>query len=309
MSTFLQLYSISACLPTHFDLKPAPRDLNALFVPSSTTSQITHIFILLLSIRNRLMLAPVSLPYNGNLIQQPLDLPHLLLRQLRRSTILHHPPLLRRPRDRHRPLCTHPPNRHLRQCHALPPRDLRHRIHQLEILTEILRLEPRQLSPKIVLRHVVQRPDPSCQPASRHGTVRRYRNREFATGIHDPVVQRVWREQTQLDLDSSNRVHGVRAPDRGCARFAQPHAADLPFTNELTQGADGDFDGDLRVDARRLEDIDCLNAGREDGEGGGDAGADALGAAIGPGLRMVAAFDGEDDAAGVIRIKGEIVGE
>jgi len=88
--------------------------------------------------------------------------------------------------------------------------------------------------------------------------------------------------------------------------FRQRDAAELSRLDVFSEGLDGVFDRDAGVDAGTLEDIEGFG-GAEDAEAFVDAAADVFGAAVGAvGDGVEAAFYGDDDFGGVLRVGGEV---
>ena len=73
--------------------------------------------------------------------------------------------------------------------------------------------------------------------------------------IRNTILQRIRREQTQLDLDSGDRMHGMGLTDRVRIGLAQANATDLAFFDQVGQSLDRGLDLDVGVDARALEDV------------------------------------------------------
>jgi hypothetical protein len=67
--------------------------------------------------------------------------------------------------------------------------------------------------------------------------------------IHDPVLQRVRREETQLDLDSRNWVHSMCLANRICIDLAQANTSDFAFCHQLSQCFDRDLNRCFGVDS------------------------------------------------------------
>ena len=73
-------------------------------------------------------------------------------------------------------------------------------------------------------------------------------------GLRGPPPQRV------LGLQRGDGLHGVGAADRARRRLRHPEVADLPGLDQVAHGAGGVLDGDLRVDAVLVEQVDVVDA-------------------------------------------------
>ena len=131
--------------------------------------------------------------------------------------------------------------------------------------------------------------------------------RTLMARIRNTILQRIRREQTHFDLDSRNGMHGVRSTDRVRVGLAQPDSTDLPFFDQVRQRLDRGLDRDIGVDARALEDVDCLDAGGKNSDGFLNRGSDTLWTAIGAFFHLEGAFDAEHDFAGVFGILFKVV--
>ena len=118
------------------------------------------------------------------------------------------------------------------------------------------------------------------------------------TSLRNPIMQRIRRKQTKLNLHGSNGMHRVCLADRSRADLTQTDTPNLPLGNEFPERLHGGLDGDVGVDPGELKDVDGLDA-VEHAEGVVDGGADASGASVGPGTGVVGAFDAEADFGGV----------
>jgi hypothetical protein len=78
------------------------------------------------------------------------------------------------------------------------------------------------------------------------------------TSIHNPIIERIRRKKTQLDLNRRNRMHSMRAPNSSRTDFTQPNPPNLALRNQLRQRLYRRLDPNFRVDARAFEDIDLL---------------------------------------------------
>jgi len=86
----------------------------------------------------------------------------------------------------------------------------------------------------------------------------------------------------------------------------QRYAAELAILDVFSESLDGVFDRNAGIDAGALEDIEGFG-GAEDAEAFVDAAADVFGRAIGAvGRGVEAAFYGDDDFGGVLRVGGEV---
>ena len=96
------------------------------------------------------------------------------------------------------------------------------------------------------------------------------------------------------------------SPDCIRTTLRERDAAELAFLDVFSKSLDGVFDRDAGVDACALEDIEGFG-GAEDAEAFVDAAADVLGRAVwAMGDGVEAAFYGDDDFGGVLRVGGEV---
>ena len=79
--------------------------------------------------------------------------------------------------------------------------------------------------------------------------------------VRDAVVQRVRREQAQLDLDSRDGMHGVGFADGVGADLAEADAGDLALFEKFGHGLDRGLDRHVGIAPRAFEDVDGFGAG------------------------------------------------
>ena len=161
---------------------------------------------------------------------------------------------------------------------------------------------------EVVLGDVIESLQLAGQPAAVQGTVANKRDAELAACVDDAAtVQRVPREQTQLDLDGSGWVHGVGTTDGLGIHLTQTVGPNLARLDQFYERLDTGLNGHIGVDTRRLEEVDGLEAIKYSQTfvyGGSDVFWTGLwrlcGAIIGP-------FDTKYDARGIFRVLGKIV--
>ena len=84
--------------------------------------------------------------------------------------------------------------------------------------------------------------------------------RTLMARVRDTVVERVAREQAQLNLDSGDGMDGMGLADRVRVDLAQTDAANLALLDQFRQSLDRGLDGDLGVAPRTFKDVDGLGA-------------------------------------------------
>ena len=124
--------------------------------------------------------------------------------------------------------------------------------------------------------------------------------------VCNAVVERIGREQTQLDLNSQDGMYGMGFADRVRANLTQADAADLALLDQCGQGLDRGLDGDVGVDPRTFEDVDGFDAVQHL-DGPLDGRTDSFRTAIRSSFHVVGALDAKHDLAGVLRIFLEVV--
>ena len=68
-------------------------------------------------------------------------------------------------------------------------------------------------------------------------------------GIHDTILQRIRREQAQLDLNGRDGVHGIGFANGARADLAQTNASNLALLDQVGQSLDRGFDRSIRIDS------------------------------------------------------------
>ncbi len=117
-----------------------------------------------------------------------------------------------------------------------------------EVLAEVVVAKPR------VLAHGAGEESPA-QRAVCHQS-----DAEFLAGFEDAVRLHATGPQRILILQGGHRLHGMRAANGLRTRFGQAEMADLSFLDEVLHGARDILDGNVRVDAVLIEQIDRLDA-------------------------------------------------
>jgi len=124
--------------------------------------------------------------------------------------------------------------------------------------------------------------------------------------INHSIEESIRGEQTELDLDSRNRMHSECLADRGGAHFTQTDTADLSLSDKLRQGLNGCLDGDLRINSSQFKDIDGLCA-TENPKGFVDGCADTLGTSVWAAPHVVCALDAQVDFLGILGVLVKVV--
>ena len=110
--------------------------------------------------------------------------------------------------------------------------------------------------------------EPAPERAERHEA-----DAELLEGGQDLVLG-LAPEQGVLALQRGDGLHGVGAADRVDAGLGHPEVVDLAGLDELLDGAGDVLDGDVRVDAVLVEQVDGVGA--QAPQGAVDGGADVV---------------------------------
>jgi hypothetical protein len=173
-------------------------------------------------------------------------------------------------------------------------------IHDLEILGQVVAVEPRIDAAEVVRVERVGGSDGAGQEAAAERRVRHEADPELAQH-RQHLGLRVARPEGVLALHGRDGMHGVRPTDGVDRGLREPVTAQLAGLDQLGEGADGVFDRDLRVDAVLVIEIEVVGA--KPAQRVVEGRAQVLGAAVLLALAARAVHDGElgchDDAVSV----------
>src|SRR5262249_8694097 len=137
--------------------------------------------------------------------------------------------------------------------------DLLHPVHELQVLLEVLSLEPRPVPTPVVLWQILEASQLAGEEAAAERAVRDEADAQFPDG-GDEFVLGVATPQRILGLQGRDRVYGVRPADGRGRRLAQAEVADLPLPDQFCHRADSLFDGDFWIDAVLVVEVDVIDA-------------------------------------------------
>lgn len=162
--------------------------------------------------------------------------------------------------DRHDPLRQQPGQCQLRRCDALGLRQLGNLVDDRQIRRDVLLGEPGQAAARVVGREIVAAPDlPGQEAASQRGE-RDEPDAQFPYGRQHAVVLHIPGEQGVLRLECGQRMHRVGPADQIGARLRDTDVTHLARPHHLAHRADALLDGDVRVDAVQVVQIDDIHA-------------------------------------------------
>lgn len=187
------------------------------------------------------MRTAIALPRNRQGVEDLLDLSHILIGERCGFAVLDDAVDFGGAGDGDGALATYPADGYLRCSYAFALGDVLHRLDKLEVLVKGVGLEARLHAAEVVLREVVKLAYLARQPSAADRAVCHDGNancmwtpllaagcwlsafsrlRTLMAGVHYTIVQRVGREQAQLDLDSRDGLYGMSLANRFCADLA-----------------------------------------------------------------------------------------
>jgi hypothetical protein len=170
-----------------------------------------------------------------------------------------------------------PGQRHLRRCGARLGSDSLDLIDDVQVALEVFAGKARVGFAPVVVGELLGRAD---LPGEKTVAERRVGNEADAqlAEQRQELVLRITGPEGIFGLQRGDRMHGVSPPDCCGAGLGKADVADLALDHQLGQGADGVFDGCLRVDPVLVVQVDVVGA--EPLQRPLDCDADARGAAV-----------------------------
>src|SRR3954471_14803907 len=126
------------------------------------------------------------------------------------------------------PLGQEPGQGQLGRRHVLRGGDLLHSLHELQVLLEVLSLEPRPLATPVVLWQILEAAQLAGEEAAAERAVRDEADAQFPDG-GDELVLGVAAPQRVLGLQGGDRVYGMRPADGRGRRLGQAEVTHLPL--------------------------------------------------------------------------------
>ncbi len=136
------------------------------------------------------------------------------------------------------------------------PRNLRNERH---VLVVVLALQPRLVAAEIGCGQFLGAGEGTGEEPAAERRVGDDADPQRPAGGQDLGLDPALPERI-LGLQRADRVHGVGAPERRCARFRQAEVADLPGLDELGHGAHDLLDRHGGVDAMLVEEVDPVGS-------------------------------------------------
>ena len=137
--------------------------------------------------------------------------------------------------------------------------DFLHPLDQREVLLEVLALESRRLAAPVSLGNVLGALEPAGEEASSQRAVGHKPDAQLANRGQD-LLFRVAAPERVFGLERRDGVFGVGPADGRRRRLRQPQVADLPLPDQLRHGPHGLLDGDVRIDAVLVVEVDVVHA-------------------------------------------------
>src|SRR5512135_3387715 len=142
--------------------------------------------------------------------------------------------------------------------HVFRGGDLLHSIHELQVLLEVLSLEPRPLATPVVRWQILEAAQLAGEEAAAKRAVRDEADAQFPDG-REQLVLRDAAPQRILGLQGGNRVYRVRPADGRGHRLGQAEVTHLPLPYQFRHGTDGLFNGDVRIDTVLVVEVDVVD--------------------------------------------------